>query len=453
MRIQHREHACDIAIIGGGLGGLAAAETLSNRFPEISISVFEGSHHTGGRIRSKPLKGEAGGDLDVVELGAGRHHLRRHRRLQALIDDLGLATYPFHYRIRRRTPGADGFPIAETFEILNALRSTTPEGTSFKAAVEDALGGGAFDRLVAMSGYDTLRRDELPFRHGLEIISSHPETESLWVGQTGEWRGVAGGFSRVAEALGARVRERHPIFLDHRVSRLVYRDGVVAGFEATGPRGEVSVEADRVICATSLYDLLALYPAACRSIDYSADIVDVPLAKGYIEFEEAFWSAAEAEGLGECVIVPGAFRKVYLSASRPRLFFYCDGASALELKRRLGSMSLPDLFAEQAGTILPGVDGRQLKVRRSGWRWWDRGISFWSGGVQRVPGPVWAPEPNLYFLSDINTGEVGWMEGALLAAEALGKLIDTDSPTPASITRAARAAAYGSVADDYPKGR
>lgn len=428
MTVPCRDLECDYAVIGAGVGGLAAAGALSARYPHARIAVFEDEADLGGRVKSRALDLDGSSDLSVIELGAGRYHPRRHRRVHDLVQALGVETQPFAFDMVRATPGAATFAVDETLVALTALRQTAPPDTSFRSVVEGALGAETFDTLVGLCGYDTLRRDELPFVHGLEIISAHPETEAIWLDGPGEWRSLVQGFRRLPEGLAARLGGTVTLHFNHRVTALRRQAGAVVGIEATGPRGVVRVACRHVVCATPLHDLLALSPAARSVVDYGRQVTDVPLVKGYIEFERAFWPRRPR---GMCVISASPFRKVYFSSSHARLFFYCDGESAERLAGRLGGEALPTAFVSELPQILPGVDPAQAVACRSDWRHWRRGISFWSGGVQPVEGPIWAPESGLAFLSDINTAELGWLEGALLAVEGIAAHVEPPAP-PAS---------------------
>ena len=55
----------DVAIIGAGLSGLAAATRLKERLPHLKVVVIEASEHVGGRCRSSStLNGH------TIDLGA-----------------------------------------------------------------------------------------------------------------------------------------------------------------------------------------------------------------------------------------------------------------------------------------------------------------------------------------------------------------------------------------------
>jgi monoamine oxidase len=78
--------SADIAIVGAGLSGLAAARALTARGR--SVVVLEARDRVGGRVVNGDL-----GDGDVVELG-GQFVGPGQPRLLRLIADLGLSTFP-----------------------------------------------------------------------------------------------------------------------------------------------------------------------------------------------------------------------------------------------------------------------------------------------------------------------------------------------------------------------
>ena len=47
--------AMDVAVLGGGITGLATACYLSHQFPQTSVTLFEGSERLGGWLRSEQV--------------------------------------------------------------------------------------------------------------------------------------------------------------------------------------------------------------------------------------------------------------------------------------------------------------------------------------------------------------------------------------------------------------
>ena len=416
-------HECDVAIVGAGIGGLATCAALTARHPGISISLFDAAADPGGRIRSKRCSAQTGPDTppvaDVFELGAGRYHRTRHRRLHALISILGLKTHGFSYAMQQLTSPHCPAEITDSLQRLQSLESGVSPTASFRSVASAALGESVFDTLVEMSGYDTLRFDGLPFRHGLAILGGHPETQSIWSTDWSDWRALSDGFSALIETLIDDLHAQQRLFFRHRAKRVTPLSKNAVELELSGPNGPLLVKARQVVCATSLFDFLALYPPATEYVDYARHVVDVPLLKGYVQYDRAWWPQHEDKAagvLGRCLVVPGDFRKIYLSASRPSLFFYCDGPSAMALGQRLDAGPAPELLAQSLDHRIADLAGSTVKA--TGWKLWERGVSFWANGIERIPGPVWQPAPNLFLQSDINTSELGWMGGHSMAAEA-----------------------------------
>jgi monoamine oxidase len=431
-----RQHECDVAIVGAGIGGLATCAALTKRYPGISISLFDAAAAPGGRIRSKRCSPQSGPGTppatDVFELGAGRYHRTNHQRLHALVTSLGLRTHKFSYAMHRDCPSSQSDEVIASLHKLRALESGMPPTVSFMSAASAALGNTVFDRLVQMSGYDTLRCDDLPFEHGLGILCGHPETRSIWSTDWTDWRALSDGFSALTEALADNLSAQQQLFFRHRASRVTPLSRNAVELEVTSPNGRLLVSARQVICATSLFDFLTLYPAATEYVDYARHVVDVPLLKGYVQYDRAWWPQQEdkaAQVLGRCLVVPGGFRKVYLSASRPSLFFYCDGSSAIAQRRRLRHSDAPALLAKDLGQQF--ADVADVAVKSTDWKFWERGVSFWANGTQRIPGPIWQPAPNVFLQSDINTSALGWIEGALMAAEAAADEVSRGGGMPA----------------------
>lgn len=77
----------DVAIIGGGIAGLALAWRLRQRAPELRIRLFEADERTGGKILSERIEHEAGSFL--VEGGPDALLTQKPEAL-ALIDELGM---------------------------------------------------------------------------------------------------------------------------------------------------------------------------------------------------------------------------------------------------------------------------------------------------------------------------------------------------------------------------
>ena len=80
-----RSQDCDIAIVGAGAAGLAAARWLKAK--GLSVLVLEARDRVGGRMLNEPI-----GDGEIVEVG-GQWVGPTHLRVNARIDELGLERF------------------------------------------------------------------------------------------------------------------------------------------------------------------------------------------------------------------------------------------------------------------------------------------------------------------------------------------------------------------------
>src|SRR3546814_9050514 len=74
-----------VAILGGGISGLATAWYLKKRYPELVVDVFEKKDHAGGNIHSIHLGGQISelGPRGIRPKGKGKYFLQ-------MVNELGL---------------------------------------------------------------------------------------------------------------------------------------------------------------------------------------------------------------------------------------------------------------------------------------------------------------------------------------------------------------------------
>src|SRR5215216_2215099 len=104
--MQPNEQELDSIIIGGGIAGLAAATFLARSGK--SVRIFEQSHATGGRARTK--------QQDGYYLNIGPHALYRGGQGIAILRELGI-------KISGRMP-----PISGAFAVKGGIKHTFPAG-------------------------------------------------------------------------------------------------------------------------------------------------------------------------------------------------------------------------------------------------------------------------------------------------------------------------------------
>ncbi|HSB08429.1 MAG TPA: FAD-dependent oxidoreductase [Blastocatellia bacterium] len=105
--MQLNDHKCGVAIVGGGLAGLAAATYLAKSGK--SVRLFEQSHALGGRAQTKQQEG--------FYLNIGPHALYRGGRGIEVLRELGVEP-------RGKVPSVSG-----AFAVKGGIKHTFPAGT------------------------------------------------------------------------------------------------------------------------------------------------------------------------------------------------------------------------------------------------------------------------------------------------------------------------------------
>jgi lysine 2-monooxygenase len=89
---QKPDMTVDVAVVGGGCGGVYTAWQLKKKFPKKKIALFEYSNRIGGRLYSVNLPGMP---HVKAELGGMRYIPKSQAFVRELIDQLGLQTRDF----------------------------------------------------------------------------------------------------------------------------------------------------------------------------------------------------------------------------------------------------------------------------------------------------------------------------------------------------------------------
>jgi monoamine oxidase len=160
--------------------------------------------------------------------------------------------------------------------------------------------------------------------------------------------------------------------------------------------------------------------------------------KGYMEYEKPWWQSTDIAG--HCFTNPSPFRKIYFPRHAPYLLIYSDGENALTLEKLLGDDDrvLASFEAAVRDAIsFDGLGGPIIRPTKQVWRFWQRGISFWKGGLRLLPNNFWSYAPNIHVCSDLYTDHVGWVEGGVVSAEAaanrVADLLQQQAPTTRSV--------------------
>jgi isorenieratene synthase len=163
-----------VAVIGGGIAGLTAAATLSER--GFQVTLFEHNDYLGGKIGSWPVRFEDGFESRVEH---GFHaFFRQYYNLRAFLEKIGCRKHliPIEdYLISTLDYGEYGFKGIKTTPVLNML-SMAKEGVY---RLGDMVRNPESRRLLAFLRYDaedTFRRfDRLSFAQFAEQVSLPPQ--------------------------------------------------------------------------------------------------------------------------------------------------------------------------------------------------------------------------------------------------------------------------------------
>ncbi|MEA2368663.1 MAG: monoamine oxidase [Thermoleophilaceae bacterium] len=300
-RRKRRRRRADVAVVGGGLSGLVAADRLARS--GASVVVLEArTGRVGGRLESTELLGSRA-DLGGAWVGA------HHSRLRALIDELGLETFP-------APDGGERVVVRARGRASRVQRSRTARGVVAALRrldelcedmpLDDPLSwppAAALDR----RGLDSWLAQASRYGHAravvrdmfVNVIASEPESVSLlhalWYARAGGGLGslvaTAGGAQQDLVAGGA-----HAI-----AERLALRlgDSVELGTPVTavkrGSAGVVVIADGLTVDAASV--VLAVSPELAERIDFGADTPPPrrpPFRTGdaikcVVAYDTAFW--------------------------------------------------------------------------------------------------------------------------------------------------------------------
>jgi monoamine oxidase len=262
--LERRE--ADVAVIGAGFAGLAAARAL--RAAGREVVVLEARDRVGGRVVNEPI-----GDGKVVELG-GQWVGPTQDRVLALIDELGLATFPTYGegenvferrgRIRRyrgAIPRLNPLALAETGVLLrriNRLARRVDPAAPWEAEAADGWDSQTFETWIgrrvrtgaardlmrlAINGVWAAEPRDVSLLHVLFYVASAGSIEALLDTDGGAQQDrVVGGTQLVAERIAAELGDT--VVLGAPVRSIVHGEGGV-GIGADN----VAVSARRAIVA------------------------------------------------------------------------------------------------------------------------------------------------------------------------------------------------------------
>ncbi len=415
-----------VSIVGAGVTGIACAHQLRTNGFGGAISVFDKEGASGGRLVSKR---NSTGDF-IYEMGAGRFNEREHPHVRDICRDFNLAVERFSYQATYHQSGASVVTSAPA-QLLAHIMTVAPryfgQNKYFHEFCAEHLEPGALELLTTLSGYNTLTHPKLPVEGALGILLRHPETHSLFNGNMDGWYYIKDGFQQITEKLWDEVDEtvdfRNKAELQ-KISR--NKNGkYILSFKTKGI--DLITITDAVIMATPLQDAYAI-----EGMDVliegklQADLQEVPLVKGFIQFDRPWWNDHGYKN--NCVISDTPIRKLYLNDQHNVAWFYCDGQSALELGKLLQGSDekvIMRLIINHLETPVPLANVIDYEHK-----FWQRGISFNAHpDTGKTVRDFAAVAPNLLLCSDVLTDHLGWIEGGLISAHSAVQHLLTNNNT------------------------
>lgn len=319
-------HRADVAIVGAGFAGLTAARQLSDAGR--SVLVLEARDRVGGRTCTEEHLG-TWIDLGGQWIGPGQD------RIVALVHELGFPTYAqtedgddvivdglAARRVADVAAGFDDGELVTYVELVGALEAIAAEvpldapWAAAGAAEWDAVslaewvrGRGAPERVAALfevgvQAVFAASTTQLSLLHAAHYVHSAGGWSKLTDSEGGAQQDrVEGGMQPVAERLADRLPPA-TVLLSHAVTTIRHGDGR-AQIEATGPRGPVVIEAERVVVAVppTLAGRITYDPPLGAQRDQLVQhMPQGSVVKFHVLYDEPWW---RDEGLSGMVLAPG----------------------------------------------------------------------------------------------------------------------------------------------------
>lgn len=390
-------HACDYAVVGGGLGGLYVAHELA-REGRATVVVLEASAELGGRMKT-----DSRGD----DKGAWRVH-SGHKRMRHLAAGLGVRLVPMY------SPG----PVDRDAGLTN------PAPALARAAKEQRLAGlSTLERLAWLDGEATARAVERGTGYGGTLDGVRKTYAAVPAAGAHYLAPESGGMGAYIHALERRLQQLPGVEVRTgcRV-RGVLRGGdgfryMVRCSQRTGPSAFAPLRV-----GARLGVVLNCQPCHCPPTPVPRSMRLVRASVGYAPLTRVF-ASTNLDLPPARKVVRSALSQVVAMAPRRLMVSYSGGL----LAGMHANMALADPAKHRArletltrdALGMPGLELSDVRVYH-----FDRAVGFWKPNPAgrtlmaecATPHPVQAP--GLHLVSEsISESHQGWGEGALEVAD------------------------------------
>jgi Flavin containing amine oxidoreductase len=407
---------CDLLVVGDGPAGLTAAAELFHAGYTGSRHIFDARSDHWSRVQTEYIDGIH------YELAAGRVHSTRHPRVSAWARGLGIGTRPFDYIPSRVNAGGSIASInhCDTYERLSgSLAASQPVDLCWFEYARQSIGSEQTLQLVRDVGLDVLCNPNISAAAGCSILGGNlPETQLICVNPAlNEWCTISSGAESLLRRTRMRLRRDWQFWYSYRLQSVQACTSGSSRYTLhfTSGNREWAVDTDAVILAMPLQDS---YPACVPIANGLASVdglVHIPLMKGVLGYEERWW---EKQGLaGHCVMTSSSLRRIYFPADGPHIWFYTDSESAWRVRDGVHSQHAGQYLHSELQKALHTEIPTGLRPEID-WRFWENGISFWAQGADHSDALTVEIAPGVFLCSDVLTPFNGWMEGAMMSAQA-----------------------------------
>ncbi|KAF9774416.1 hypothetical protein IL306_007587 [Fusarium sp. DS 682] len=461
---QWKHDPVDVAIVGGGLSGLAAAKDLVAA--GLSVLVFEARDRVGGKVYDVEVKD---GNGHKVEAGA-EFVCKNHKRLLTLAKELGINTFPTYVdgdmlmwipqqgRLLYDPVKTQGIPplSEQNMTILAGISMQLNEMAS-EIDVHQPWNhpkAAEWDRLTLSSWLDSFARDGTA-RGVIDmtnraILSAEGEEVSLLsvvinIARTGdpETKGriemltnvkngsleerIEGGPQNIAVKLAQRLGS-DKVRLQVPVRQIIQND---AGYLVVGD--SFRVQAHKVIIAISpaLAGRIVYQPPLPAARDQLCQRMPMgSIGKVIAIYKTPFW---RDEGLsGEAASLEGTSQSTFDSSPPDASFGAMMGFLEANEMRRLDHVPEEDIFAAVTEDFVRYFGPKARDVQSWVLQRWDNEEFSRGGHTGLFPPNVWTqfgpaltkPIGGIYFAgTEASSWWSGFMEGAVIAGEAAAKKI------------------------------
>lgn len=422
----------DVAVIGGGLAGLSAAEQLVHAGRDVVL--LEARDRLGGRVRPLALSGAS----HSIEMGAEwfDHFGPVHRLLTDSGAAVSEASGHFWQRRGREYLTFEQQDESDDLELRRRLGALEGADRTLAAAVAECAPAGdlghAWQALRGyVEGFHAADPAQLSLKWFLEVEQSQPAGAA-------QCR-APGGLQVLIDQLAEHLGDRRKVHLDTPVQRVRWnRDGVVleAGSSAAPVRARRAVVTVPVALLSAPAPSLAFVPAIRAKIRAARLLRTGPVIKTVFLFRRQFWKeggprdALFVQDLGQ----PLPTWWTWAPDDLPVLTGWLGGPAAARWQKR----SPRDLYRQSLQSCAAVFDIAPDALRRElrSWHWhdwlndpWSRGAYTWvaAGGMEAHAALAEPLEGTLFFAGEATCGAGmnATMDGAIesgrrAAAEIIG---------------------------------